>query len=74
MTAVMNLNLPISWHVQCEWEGDVEYDRGYRAGYIAAERDIAAEICAALGRPPADAKAVIRWLVRTTGTTWGATA
>lgn len=63
------LSLPVAWHEQAEWEAEFAYHQGYADGWAAAEQHIAAEICEALGRPPADAKAVIRWLIRTTGTT-----
>lgn len=68
------LSLPAAWHEQTEWEAEFAYHQGYAAGWTAAEQHLADEICAALGRPPADAKAVIRWLIRTTGTTRGVPA
>lgn len=67
METTVNMSMPMSWHEQCEWENAVSYEQGYRAGYADCERQIATEICVALGRPAADSKAVIRWLVRTTG-------
>ncbi|MFF4810563.1 hypothetical protein ACFY03_20350 [Micromonospora chersina] len=68
-----SLSLPVAWHEQCEWEAEYAYHEGYAAGWAAAEQHVADEICTALGRPPVDAEAVIRWLIRTTGDATGTT-
>lgn len=59
--------LPDAVHEQVEYESAVSYAAGWQDGYAAAERAIAAEIREATGTTLPDAKAVIRWLVRTTG-------
>lgn len=61
------LTMPTAWHEQVEHENAVSYHQGYQDGYAAAEQAIAEEITRAVGVPALDFRAVIRWLVRTTG-------
>jgi len=59
--------IPRAWHEQTEWEVDLAYEQGYRAGYAQAERDLIGQAQAdRAGYPPLPTStAVIRWLTRT---------
>jgi hypothetical protein len=58
------LAMPDGWHEQADYESGVSYARGYTDGYAAAEQAIAAEIAAAVGVAPLNARDVIKWLIR----------